>query len=617
MADANRGGFSAAHPLLVRVKGPGQYVGGEPNQIVKQNARLRLALAFPDAYAVGMSHHGLRVLYEAANAVDGVAAERVFAPFPDFERELREAGIPLATLETATPLRDCQMIGFSISYELAATGMLTILSLGGVPLTRFERENGGAPIVIAGGASAMNPEPYSDFVDLFVMGEADEALPEMLERAKAFPPLTPESRKALLEALAREVEGVYVPALYETAEDEDGVLVVQPRPGSDAPLPIRRRLVQDFAALPSAVRPVVPIHETVHERAVLEIMRGCPNGCRFCQAGYAARPQRERDPAALLEAAKRCIAASGYDEIGLLSLSTSNYSRFDELIGTLDREFAPRGVSLSLPSLRVDHALAGIPSRVSSVRKSGLTIAPEAGSDRLRAVINKDVKNGDLLAAAEEAFRLNWRRIKLYFMLGLPTETDDDVLAIAELAHLAAKKRPRSAKGRQAIHISASNFVPKPHTAFQWCGAAGVEAWTAKQRLLSGAVNRRLVAYNAHDVEASLLEAAFSRGDRRLGKVILAAWKKGARLDAWSEYFRPELWREAFLENGLDAGRLAQRDIPPDAPTPWSHIDSGVRTDFLRREYGAALRAARTPACGPGSCAGCGVPGCAFAGGGR
>ncbi|MDR1611182.1 MAG: TIGR03960 family B12-binding radical SAM protein [Planctomycetota bacterium] len=616
MSEANPGGFSSLHPLLVRVKAPGQYVGGEVNRIVKPDARFRLALSFPDAYGVGMSHHGLRVLYEIANTVEGVAAERVFAPFPDYESELRRAGLPLCTLETSTPLHDCQMVGFSLSYELAAAGMLTILSLGGVPLTRFEREDAASPIVIAGGAAAMNPEPYSDFVDCFVIGEAEESLPGILEMAKSFAPVSAESRRRLLAALAREVRGVYVPALYGTEVGDDGSVTVVPDASGSAPYPVERRLVGDFAALPSSVRPVVPIHETAHERAVLEIMRGCPNGCRFCQAGYTTRPQRERTPQALLEAARACVAATGYDEIGLLSLSTSNYSRFDELIETLDREFAPRGVSLSLPSLRVNDALAGIPSRVSSVRRSGLTMAPEAGSDRLRAVINKDVANEDLLSAAGEAFRLNWRRIKLYFMIGLPTETEDDVLAIAELAHAAARMRPRNARGKQAVHVSVSNFVPKAHTAFQWCGAAGTAAWSERQRLLAGAMNRGLVKYASHDVNVSLLEAAIARGDRRLGAVILSAWKRGARLDAWSEHFRPDLWNAAFEENGLNPEAIATRDIPFGRTLPWSHIDGGVRTDFLARELEASRRAVRTPACGPGSCAGCGVPGCAFAGGG-
>lgn len=603
--------------LLARVRGPGQYVGGEPNQIVKPDAGFRLALAFADAYSVGMSHHGLRILYDIANRMEGVAAERVFAPFPDMEAALRAAGRPLSTLETGVPLRDCDMIGFSLGYELAATSVLTMLDLGGLPLTRFAREGTALPLVIAGGAATFNPEPVSDFFDLFVIGEAEEALPEILVLAARSKPLTPEKRVRLLRDIALTVQGAYVPSLYATRVLPDGTEVVAAPSGggSAAPYPVRRRAVADFDAAPAPVEPVVPIHETVHERAVLEIMRGCPNGCRFCQAGYVGRPVRERSPETLSRAARACIAATGYDEIGLLSLSSSNYSRFDELVGLLDAEFAPRGVGLSLPSIRVDHALSGIPKRFSSVRKSGLTVAPEAGTERLRAVINKDVRDADLLAAAEEAFKRNWRRIKLYFMIGLPTETDEDVTAIAGLAHKAAgMRRGGGARGKPPLHLSVSNFVPKPFTAFQWTGAAHPDVWTARQRLLAQRIDRRLAVCNTHDVSASLLEAAVSRGDRRLGRVILSAWRLGARLDAWSEHFRPAAWDRAFRENGLDPAALATRDISVDAALPWGHIDCGVDPAFLRRERERAFSGAPTPACSPGRCAGCGVAGCGLAG---
>jgi radical SAM superfamily enzyme YgiQ (UPF0313 family) len=353
----------------------------------------------------------------------------------------------------------------------------------------------------------------------------------------------------------------------------------------------------------------------VHERAVLEIMRGCPNGCRFCQAGYATRPLRERSPEKLFAAARECLAATGYDEVGLLSLSTSNYSRFDELAGGLDRELSPRGIGLSLPSLRVDHALSGILARLGSVRKSGLTAAPEAGSDRLRAVINKDVRNQDLLAAAAEAFRRNWRQIKLYFMVGLPTETDEDVLAIADLVHAAARLRGggRGRGGKPAIHLSVSNFVPKPFTAFQWLGAAGMTVWNRRQGLLIKAIDRRLAIHHGHDAETSLLEAAIARGDRRLGKSILAAWRAGARLDAWSEHFRPRIWRQAFAENGLSPDELAEREFSTSEPLAWDHIDCGLAKSFLARELERARGEKITPACATGSCAGCGAAGCGFA----
>ena len=618
MPNASPDSLARLAPVLSRVAGPGQYVGGEPNQIVKPEAALRLALAFADVYAVGMSHHGLRILYDIANRMDGVAAERAFAPFPDMEEALRSRGRRLATLETSTPLDECQVIGFSLSYELAATAVLSILDLGGVPLTRFERENTAAPLVIAGGAACLNPEPYSDFIDIFIIGEAEDALPELLETVKTNLPLSAGGRRKLIRDIAARVKGAYAPELYNTKTLADGGVVIAGPKEPDAPFPVGRRVVTDFDAAPQVRRPVVPIHETVHERAVLEIMRGCPNGCRFCQAGYATRPVRERDPEKLFSAVMDCLAATGYDEVGLLSLSTSNYSRFDELLSRLDAELAPKGVGLSLPSLRVDHALSGIPARLASVRKSGLTVAPEAGSDRLRAVINKDVKNSDLLAAAEEAFRRNWRQMKLYFMIGLPTETDEDVAAIAELSEEAARKRGgggkggKGAGGKAAIHLSVSNFVPKAHTAFQWFGADHPDRWSEKQRLLAARVNRRLVAYHGHDVSTSLLEAALARGDRRLGRVILSAWRLGARLDAWTEHFRPAAWNEAFRENGLDPVALATRAIEPGSPLPWDHIDNGMDPRFLLREWERALTGNKTDACAPGQCAGCGIAGCGF-----
>ena len=614
MANARDQRLQKLAPVLARVDGPGQYVGGEHNQIVKHETKLRFALAFADVYSVGMSHHGIRILYDIVNQENDMAAERVFAPFPDMEEQLRLHGMKLATLETATPLDECQVVGFSLSYELAATSILTMLDLGGIPLTRFERENTAAPIIIAGGASTLNPEPLTDFVDVALIGEGEESLPELLRIVRDSLPVTKENRAGILRRIAKEVKSAYVPALYRTEALADGTVVVAGPVEEGVPFPVERRIVDDFDHAHQVVKPIVPIHESVHERAVLEIMRGCPNGCRFCQAGYATRPQRERSPESLRRAAAECLANTGYDEVGLLSLSTSNYSQFDTLVEMLDAECAPKGVSLSLPSLRVDHALSGIPARFKSVRKSGLTVAPEAGSDRLRAVINKHVKNEDLLGAAEEAFSKGWKQMKLYFMIGLPTETEEDALAIASLSEAAAKKRPRGGKGnnRPAINLSVSNFVPKAHTAFQWNGAAHPDVWAARQRLINENVNRKLVSYHGHDASTSLLEAVFARGDRRLGKVMLAAWRLGARLDAWSEHFKPGVWNEAFGSAGIDPVAVATRDIDMSAVLPWDHIDSGLAKAFLIAEWKKAEQAALTLPCSPESCAGCGVPHCRF-----
>ncbi|MDR3210473.1 MAG: TIGR03960 family B12-binding radical SAM protein [Planctomycetota bacterium] len=595
-------------PLLA-VRGPGQYTGGEVNQIVKPQADLRIALAFADVYSVGMSHHGLRVLYDIANRLEGVAAERVFAPFPDYEALLRQEGRPLTTLETATPLSRCHLVGFSLGYELAATSVLTILDLGGIPLTRRERENGQYPLVLAGGAAVLNPEPLADFIDAFFLGEAEEALPEILALTREFLPLTAGRRRDLLRELATRVAGVYIPAFYHFAPGPGGYLFPAGTGENHfAPFPVHKRLVQHFDLAPLPVRPLVPLHECIHERLVLEIMRGCPNGCRFCQAGYTGRPRRERSPDTLLAAARAGIAATGYDEISLLSLSTSNYTRFAPLLACLDQEFTPAGVGLSLPSLRVDHALSGIPAKLAGMRKSGLTVAPEAGSDRLRAVINKPVTNAHLLAAAEEAFRRDWKRLKLYFMVGLPTETEADAQAIAELALAVAAKRRRG--GKAAVQLSVANFVPKAFTAFQWLGAAGPAVWEERQRLVSRGLNPRQVSSSTHPLATSLLEAVIARGDRRLGAVILAAWKKGARLDSWTEYFRPAVWTEAFGEAGLDPQELASHNFTPGEPLPWDHIDCGVSQKFLAQEAARAWVGTPTPACGSAPCPGCGVAGC-------
>ncbi len=594
------------------MEGPGQYVGGEPNAIVKppEEVDFRVALAFPDLYTIGMSNYGARILYEVANRLPGVACERVFAPRPDMEAKLREKSLPLRTLETGAPLNACDLVGFTLNYELGATNILTMLDLGGIPLTRFERGE-GAPLVIAGGHVAFNPEPLSDFFDAFFIGEGDEAFGEIVLLLRALKANGGGSRAEILQLLARQIPGVYVPALYETEETADGCLAVCGSP-CGAPYPVKRRIVADFQNSPIPLAPLVPVFETVHERITLEIMRGCPNGCRFCQAGMICRPQREKGVDILFDAAKTCYRNTGYDEVGLLSLSSSDYSRFDELVEKLDAFFAPQAVSLSLPSLRVDHALSGIPKRFKSVKKSGFTIAPEAGSDRLRAVINKHVTNDNLLAAAAEAYAQGWQGIKLYFMCGLPTETEDDLREIARLANAVASLRKKGGKHKPAATLSLSNFVPKPHTPFQWETMSAPNELAEKQRLVAGLVNRKSVSYKAHDPFTSHLEGVFSRGDRRLGKVILAAWQKGARLDGWSDHFKPELWKAAFAECGIDSAHFACRRRDPAAPEPWSHLDTGISRAFFLREREKACGEKLTPPCAPGQCAGCGLNVCGF-----
>ncbi len=597
--------------LLTQVQNAGQYVGGEINSVVKPECAHRLALTFPDTYAIGMSNHGMQVLYEAVNALPDWAAERAYVPEPEYEKLLREAGLPLVTLETRTRLADCAAVSVSMQYELGATGLLTMLDLGGIPLTRFERE-GRCPLVIGGGHALFNPEPFSDFFDLIVIGEGEEALPEILTRIGEGRERL--SRTELIAKIAGEVEGVYAPALYEV-EDREGWQLVRARLGgaaAGATYPVKRRVLESFATYPLPQKPVVPVVESVHERAVLELMRGCPNGCRFCQAGMACRPVRERPVPAVLAGAEGCYRNTGYDEIGLLSLSTSDYSGFDELLEKLDAHFTPMGVNVSLPSLRVDHALHAIPKRLTSVRKSGLTIAPEAGSDRLRAAINKDVTNEDLLNSVEEAFRQGWKAVKLYFMIGLPTETDEDVAAIAELANAAARMQARGKARGPAITASVSNFVPKPFTPFQWEAMDAVEELRRKQDIVARLIDRKKVSYKAHDPEVSFLEGTLSRADRRVGRVVLRAWRAGARLDAWSDFFRPALWRDAFAAEGLAPETFALPERSPGLSLPWSHIDSGLSEAFFLRERARSREGVRTGKCAAGSCAGCGVAGCGY-----
>lgn len=589
--------------LLSKVQNAGQYVGGEIGSVSKPEVACRLALTFPDTYSIGMSNHGMQVLYEAVNRLPGWAAERAYVPEPEMEQLMREARLPLRTLESRTRLADCAAVSVSMQYELSATGLLTLLDLGGVPLDRRERNNED-PLVIGGGHALFNPEPFADYFDLIVIGEGEEALPEILqliakERAQC-------PRSELVALIARAIKGVYAPALYNV-EEVGGIWV--PRPANGTRHPVQRRVLENFATHPLPEHPVVPVIETVHERAVLELMRGCANGCRFCQAGMVCRPVRERPVEALMAGAEECYRNTGFDQIGLLSLSTSDYSRFDELLAALDDRFSPQGVNISLPSLRVDHALAAIPKRLTSVRKSGLTIAPEAGSDRLRAAINKDVTNENLLNSVQEAFGQGWKSVKLYFMVGLPTETDEDVAAIAELANAAAQMQGR---GRgTAITASVSNFVPKPFTPFQWEKMESVAELKRKQDIISRLIDRKRVSYKAHDPEVSVLEGTLSRGDRRVGAVMRRAWELGARLEAWSDHFRPDIWQQAFAECGLDPQALLC-ERPTVSVLPWDCVDSGLSREFLLRERSKSLHGERTAKCAPGSCAGCGIPDCAF-----
>lgn len=571
--------------LLSRVTKPARYIDGEWNAVHKdwQAARVRFALVYPDVYEVGMSHLGLHILYHVLNSHPDYLAERAYAPWTDMEAELRRVGEPLRSLESRIPLRQFDVIGITLPYELTYTNILNVLDLAGVPLRAADRDEDD-PLVIGGGPGAVNPEPVAPFFDAILVGEGEEAVLQIAEAASHRP------RQAARERLAA-IPGVYVPELYHyrpAGRGPAGEVV----PAGEAPKTISRRYVADLDTAPFPTRQLVPYLDTVHSRVTLEIMRGCARGCRFCQAGTVYRPRRERRLETLLRQAEEAVAATGYDEISLLAFTSVDYSRIQELISTLVDRFGPRGVGVALPSLRVDTFSVEIANRIQQVRKTGLTFAPEAGTDRLRAVIGKRMSEEELFAAADAAFSSGWDRLKLYFMIGLPTEADEDVEAIADLVRrLAAFGRgalgPR--RGRLQIAVSVASFVPKPHTPFQWQGQADPDTLSRRQRLLQASLRDRAVKLSWTDPRVSRLEAAISRGDRRVADVLLRAWERGARFDSWGEHFDFARWEGAFHDAGLDLADYANQTLSYDWPLAWDHLRCGPDKDTLRAEAERAL----------------------------
>jgi len=588
--------------ILHQVAKPARYTGGEWNSIIKDWGKtdIRFALCYPDLYEIGMSNMALPILYHLLNSQPDVLAERVYAPWTDMDAAMRTAGIPLLSLESKRRLKDFDIIGFSLDYELTYTNVLNILHLAQIPVLASER-NDSHPIVIAGGSCSLNPEPMSDFIDFFVIGDSEEVLLELVESFRDW-----KGKKAPKKELLRQVAtipGIYVPSLYRVEYQADGLVKSITPTAAEAKPIIQRRVVTKLP--PPVTRPVVPYIEVVHDRGAVEIQRGCTRGCRFCQAGIIYRPVRQRPQQEVLQAVGELIANCGYDDISLVSLSTSDYPHIEELVASLSHHYD--NLALSLPSLRIDSFSVRLMDSLPSRRKTGLTFAPEAGSERLRRIINKSTAEDKILETAAAAFARGWRSLKLYFMLGLPTETMEDIEGIIQLVAKVRSAGRRAKGGMPGVRVSLSTFIPKPHTPFQWVAQESEQQLSAKHELLKQGLRRKGCRLSWQDPEVSLLEAALSRGDRRLGEVIYRAWKLGSTFDAWNERFNYQNWLGAFEQTGLEPSFYAQRERPLDEFLPWAHIDAGVAPAFLKREYQRAIEGRETPDCRYESCNACGL----------
>ncbi len=595
--------------LLPKVEKPGRYIGGEPHCVIKDPAdvKIRFGFCFPDTYEIGMSYMGLQLLYHIVNSTDHTWFERCFAPASDMEALMRSSGLPLYTLESKTALRDMDIVGFTLQYELSYTNILNMLDLAGIP--RRSRDRGeDMPLVVAGGPCAFNAEPLADFFDVIMVGDGEELLPELCRVTGEWKG-SGESKRELLKRLSR-LQGAYVPSFYEAEYAEDGSFAGYKKLEPSAPDRVLRAIIDGIDDVDYPTENIVPLIEVVHDRAVCELFRGCTRGCRFCQAGMIYRPVRERSMAKNLEIAKKQLEISGHDELSLLSLSTSDYTEFEPLVLSLIDYCKPRNISISLPSLRLDNFSFRVLDEIQGIRKTGLTFAPEAGTQRLRDVINKNITEPEILGAIDKAIDLGWRSVKLYFMIGLPTETDEDLDGIVDLARkisdLAYAKKGNKGGGFH-VSMSAANFIPKPFTPFQWCPQCSEEEFERKHFYIKDRLRGiRGVSFHYHGSYTSRLEAIFARGGRELCRTLERAADLGCSFDAWTEGFKEDAWKQALADTGIDESYFALNAIDLDAPLPWNIIDSGISDEFFRSEYEKSVAETTTPDCRRG-CNNCGI----------